>query len=87
MTVLRARGSELEVPFAYGVVRQLFDPSLARLADDQRSRLFGGAAMHAAPIFDPAQVVDVAATGEDVAMRACTGCTGSLSTWPRCGLC
>src|SRR2546423_5037765 len=48
MRVLSARGGELERDFAFGVVRQLFEPLLAR----HRSELLSGAAALAAPLFD-----------------------------------
>jgi DNA-binding NarL/FixJ family response regulator len=51
MRVLRARGGEFERDFAYGVVRQLFEPALADPAE--RSRLLSGDAISAAPIFEP----------------------------------
>jgi tetratricopeptide (TPR) repeat protein len=56
MQVLGARGSELERAFAYGVVRQLFEPFLARLPAEERAELLAGAAALAAPVFDPAQL-------------------------------
>ena len=50
LTVLTARGSELERDFPFGVVRQLFEP---RLADEAgRRRLLAGAGAAAGPIFD-----------------------------------
>ncbi|MDQ6805803.1 MAG: AAA family ATPase [Actinomycetota bacterium] len=52
MRVLRARGSELEHPFSYGVVRQLFEPLLTHLAAEERAELLEGAAKLAAPLFD-----------------------------------
>jgi DNA-binding CsgD family transcriptional regulator len=42
--VLSARGSELERQFSFGLVRQLFEPALARLGEDTRDGLFAGAA-------------------------------------------
>src|SRR6266705_4339429 len=45
--VLRSRGSELERDFAFGVVRQLFEPALAEASELERSELLqasGGAA-------------------------------------------
>jgi predicted ATPase len=42
--VLRARGSDLERPFAFGVVRQLFERACADAAEDMRTALFAGAA-------------------------------------------
>jgi DNA-binding CsgD family transcriptional regulator len=56
MQVLGARGSELERAFAYGVVRQLFEPFLARLPAEERAELLAGAAELAAPVFDPAEL-------------------------------
>jgi DNA-binding CsgD family transcriptional regulator len=39
MRVLRSRGSELERDFAFGVVRQLFEPALAGLSQLERAEL------------------------------------------------
>jgi DNA-binding CsgD family transcriptional regulator len=44
MRVLRARGVELERDFAFGVVRQLFEPVLADASDVERADLLHGAA-------------------------------------------
>jgi DNA-binding CsgD family transcriptional regulator len=41
--VLRAAGSELERDFGYGVVRQLFDPTLRSATPTERKRLLDGA--------------------------------------------
>jgi predicted ATPase len=43
-SVLRARAGELERDFAYGCVRQLFEPAIGRASDPERERLFEGAA-------------------------------------------
>lgn len=48
-TVLRARGSELEREFPFGIVRQLFETALADPA--ARERRLTGAAAAAAPVF------------------------------------
>jgi DNA-binding CsgD family transcriptional regulator/tetratricopeptide (TPR) repeat protein len=56
MQVLGARGSELERAFAYGVVRQLFEPLLARLPGEEHAEVLAGAAALAAPVFDPAEL-------------------------------
>jgi DNA-binding CsgD family transcriptional regulator len=40
--VLRARGAELEQEFAFGVVRQLFEPMLAGASQEERTRLLDG---------------------------------------------
>src|SRR6266702_4428142 len=50
--VLAARGGELEEAFAYGVVRQLFEPLFATSGADVRAELLSGAAGLAAPLFD-----------------------------------
>jgi len=54
--VLAARGGELEEEFAYGVVRQLFEPLLATAGDDLRAEVLSGAAGLAAPLFDESQL-------------------------------
>src|SRR5919106_5625378 len=51
---LRARAGELERDFAYGCVRQLLEPVVARAESAERERLFGGAAALARPLFAPA---------------------------------
>lgn len=48
MTVLAARGAELEREFSFGVVRQLFEPALAGAGD--REAAFAGAAALAEPL-------------------------------------
>jgi class 3 adenylate cyclase/DNA-binding CsgD family transcriptional regulator len=60
VTVLSARAGELEQEFAYGIVRQLFEPVLAAATTDERAELLGGAAALAQPLFD-----DVQLTGAD----------------------
>lgn len=49
ITVLRARGSEIEHEFPYGVVRQLFERTLAD--EPTRAGVLTGAATAAAPLF------------------------------------
>ena len=44
MRVLRSRGAELERDFAFGVVRQLFEPVLAEASDLERADLLQGSA-------------------------------------------
>jgi DNA-binding CsgD family transcriptional regulator len=51
MRVLAARGSELEREFAYGVVRQLFEPVLAGASNAERAELLAGAAGQVASLF------------------------------------
>jgi hypothetical protein len=53
VAVLAASGAELERPFAFGVVRQLFEPVLRRTEAPARERLFTGTAALAAPVFAP----------------------------------
>ncbi len=48
--VLRARGSELESGFAFGVVRQLFERRLARTDPGERAALLAGPATAARPL-------------------------------------
>ena len=52
-TCLRARATELERDFAYGCVRQLLEPAVASLSEDDRARLFEGAAVLSKPLFAP----------------------------------
>src|SRR5262245_4836850 len=47
---LAARGSELEVDFAYGVVRQLFERRLATIDEDERKALLAGPAGAVRPL-------------------------------------
>jgi DNA-binding CsgD family transcriptional regulator len=49
--VLGARGGELERDFGFGVVRQLLEPVLARVAPRKREELLSGAAKLAEPVF------------------------------------
>ena len=51
---LRARATVLEHDFAYGCVRQLLEPAVARAADERRQRLFAGAAEQARRLLEPA---------------------------------
>ncbi|MGH4026902.1 MAG: helix-turn-helix transcriptional regulator [Pseudonocardiaceae bacterium] len=60
MRVLCARGSELERDFAYGMVRQLFEPVLASAGRSGRADLLAGAAGQAGALFDHADAADAA---------------------------
>jgi DNA-binding CsgD family transcriptional regulator len=51
MRVLAARGSEFEGEFAYGIVRQLFEPLLASVSPDLRAELLSGPAELVEPLF------------------------------------
>src|SRR5437763_8888430 len=44
MRCLTARGCDMERAWSYGVVRQLYEPAVARLAEAERAELFAGAA-------------------------------------------
>ncbi|HEX4807051.1 MAG TPA: AAA family ATPase, partial [Conexibacter sp.] len=50
MTLLRARGGELERQFPFGVALQLFEPYLSAASPRERKRVLAGAAAHAAPL-------------------------------------
>jgi DNA-binding CsgD family transcriptional regulator len=56
MQVLAARGSEIERTFSFGIVRQLFEPFVFQLGDDERAELLAGAAELASPLFEPSQL-------------------------------
>ena len=51
LRVLSACGGELEQSFAFGVVRQLYDPLLRAQTERGRARLLSGAARLSAPVF------------------------------------
>jgi DNA-binding CsgD family transcriptional regulator len=53
LRVLRAAGGELERDFAFGAVRQLFEPVLAGRSAADRARLLGGSAAVAAAVVEP----------------------------------
>jgi DNA-binding CsgD family transcriptional regulator len=50
VTVLRARGGELERQFPFGVALQLFEPYLSTASARERRRVLAGAAAHAEPL-------------------------------------
>jgi class 3 adenylate cyclase/tetratricopeptide (TPR) repeat protein len=58
--VLVARSAELEQEFAYGVVRQLFEPFLASLPEPDRSDLLRGSAALAERLFDDEELTGAA---------------------------
>jgi DNA-binding NarL/FixJ family response regulator len=65
MLVLSARGSELEVEFPFGIVRQLFDPELTD--PERREALLSGAAAPAAAIFGELESGSAGAQGASFA--------------------
>jgi DNA-binding CsgD family transcriptional regulator len=58
MQVLGARGSEFERRFSFGVVRQLFEPFLVQLSEEERADVVAGAAALATPLFEPTQLAE-----------------------------
>ena len=70
-SVLHARGSELESAFSFGVVRQLFEPALARASPDQEASLLEGAAAQAGRLFR--DDLETAQANEDVAFSLLHG--------------
>ncbi|HEX4099357.1 MAG TPA: BTAD domain-containing putative transcriptional regulator [Pseudonocardiaceae bacterium] len=70
MQVLVARGCALEREFAYGVVRQLFEPVLAGADSAERNDLLAGAARPSAVLFDQ---VDAAAVDGDMSFALLHG--------------
>jgi DNA-binding NarL/FixJ family response regulator len=73
LEVLAARGGEREDEFAYGVVRQLFEPLLMTAADDLRAELLSGAAGLAAPLFDESQLAAALEGGADTSFATLHG--------------
>src|SRR2546422_468827 len=58
MEVLHARGGELEREFPFGIVRQLFEPALARGGKAERRDVLSGAAGLASPLFSGDYLTD-----------------------------
>ena len=56
MRVLAARGGEFEGEFAYGIVRQLFEPLLASAVPDLRAELLSGSATLVEALFGATQL-------------------------------
>jgi Rad3-related DNA helicase len=80
--VLRARGSELEAGFAFGVVRQLFERRLAVAPTGERRALLTGPASAATAVLagEPAE-----GAGRDTRSRCSTASIGSLPISQRSG--
>jgi predicted ATPase len=76
------RGSELERDFAFGLVRQLFEPRLSGLDPERRRNLLSGAAGLAAPLVEPLEVDELAPRGEAsyAAMHGLYWLTANLAT-------
>lgn len=73
MRVLAARGSELEREFAYGLVRQLFEPVLASASTAERAELLSGAAAQAAALFGYADCTPAPQQGSDLSFARLHG--------------
>lgn len=78
LVALRARGSTLESNFAFGVVRQLLEPALARAGREDLQALFAGAAALAKPLFESVPE-DVSQSPDDGAYRTLHGLYWLLS--------
>ena len=74
---LAARGSDLERGFAYGVVRQLFEPALSD--GPARERWLTGPAAGAARVFDPAQLDHPAGDVGFAAQYGLSGLTANIA--------
>jgi hypothetical protein len=81
LRVLRARASELERQYPYGIALGLFEPLVHDRSVDHEE-LFAGVAAAAQPLFTPTAERADAAPGRQPAIRLprSTGCTGSAST-------
>src|SRR3954468_1261440 len=73
LEVISARAGELEQDFAYGVVRQLFEPLLARSSSAERAKLLAGAAGLAKPLFESSQLDAVLAGTSDMSFPVMHG--------------
>ena len=58
LTVLTARGGELERAVRFGVVRQMLDVPVSSARGARRKELLAGAAHLAEPVFDPASLLE-----------------------------
>src|SRR4051812_30490989 len=66
MHVLHARGSELEREFPYGLVRQLFEPAIAGVRDEERQALMSGAARSVEPLLVQGESFRLPVVGDSV---------------------
>jgi DNA-binding CsgD family transcriptional regulator len=73
LEVISARSGELEQDFAYGVVRQLFEPLLSRSSGAERAKLLAGAAGLAKPLFESSQLDAVLAGTSDMSFPVMHG--------------
>lgn len=73
LRVLGARGSELEREFAYGIVRQLFEPALTSAGHAGRAELLADVAGQAAALFGHVDAAAAPSTGGDVSFATLHG--------------
>ena len=73
MEVLHARGGELEREFPFGIVRQLFEPTLVGVRKAERRDVLSGAAELAAPLFSGDYLTDRASAKADPAFATLHG--------------
>ena len=72
-TCLRARASDLEEDFAYGLVRQLFEPVVAGATEAGRDELFDGAASLSRGLFAPGESGSLSLGGDNRAFSVLHG--------------
>ena len=72
-TCLRARASDLEEDFAYGLVRQLLEPVVALATEAARDELFDGAASLSRGLFAPGESGSLSLGGETKAFSVLHG--------------
>ena len=73
VAVLAARGGELEQEFAYGIVRQLFEPVLAAATSADRAEILTGAAAITTGLFEDVQPASVEEDETDVSFAMLHG--------------
>jgi len=78
--VLRSRGSELELEFAFGVVRQLFERRLADVDQADRDALLAGAAAAVRPLLAGRDFASTAADRSFAVMHGLYWLTSNLAT-------
>ena len=71
--VLTARGGELEQEFAYGIVRQLFEPLLAAATPHERAELLGGFGRPGRPLFEDVKLTTLDEDETDVSFAMLHG--------------
>jgi tetratricopeptide (TPR) repeat protein len=79
LQVLRARGGELEQEYAYGMIRQMFEPLMLGASDAVRARLLSRAAAPAAATLGLAEPAGTATGGSFSAFHAIYWLTVNLS--------